>query len=100
MEIYSIGLAIDCPLDDEFFELIERTAHSRGLTTYKVLPYNLEETLLRFQNNQIRFRSFYVCGRIITTWWNDYWHRYEPFSERDLEKIDVNQIDMMMNKIH
>jgi len=46
------------------------------------------------------FRAFYVCGTIIITWWDDYKHRYEPFSERDLEYIDVNQIDKMMNIIH
>ena len=238
MKIYSIGLATDCQLDDDFFELIEKAAHLRGLDTYVVNPFNLEETLFQIENNQIRFlayydrasdtstkflkiysmlskdrilnfmeqdqqktasdksvmhnhfiknklnipktlilpeysqqqsinlvendldilgrpfvikpsihtgsgsgvylngytlseveekrkefpedkyllqekiypkqiylkrfwfRSFYVCGSIITTWWDDYNHQYEPFSKRDLENINLNQIDLMMRKIY
>jgi hypothetical protein len=238
MEIYSIGLASDCQLDDDFFDLLEMVAQKKGLATYRVYPYNLEETLLRIHDKQIRFlafydrasdtssqflkiysaisddqilyftdldqqttssdksvmhkyfvrnkinvpktviitefaqqqyidliesdldilgrpfvikpsvhtgagsgvylngytlteveekrkefpkdkyliqekiypkeiylkrfwfRAFYICGSIITTWWNDYGHQYEPLSNRDLENIDVNQIEDMMKKIH
>jgi hypothetical protein len=46
------------------------------------------------------FRAFYICGEIITTWWHDYHHRYESLSNRDLENIDIKQIDHIMKKIH
>ena len=59
MEIYSIGLATDWPLDDDFFEIIEQVAHNRGLTTYIVYPFNLDETISRIRNNEIRFLSYY-----------------------------------------
>ena len=238
MEIFSIGLATDCHLDDDFFDLIEKAAHVKGLTTYKIYPDNLDDVLFNIANNTIRFltfydrasdtspqflrlysaqtneqisyfvdlyqqqmasdksqmhkhfvenninvpktiivpeyiqqkavnliesdldilgrpfvikpsihtgagsgvflnaytladveekrkefpqdkyllqmkiypreiylkrfwfRAFYICGSIIITWWDDYKHRYEPFSARDLENIDVNQIDRVMKKIH
>jgi hypothetical protein len=59
MVIYSIGLATDCTLDDDFFELMEQAAKIRGITTYKVYPYNLDETLFRIKNNQIHFLTYY-----------------------------------------
>jgi hypothetical protein len=238
MKTYTIGMASDCPLDDDFFKLIEKVAHSRGLTSYIIYPFNVDETIFQLKNNQIRFlsfydrasdtsakflnfysvfpenqifqfsnlelqnraadksimhglfvksnlnvpktviipeylyhpsinilerdldflgrpfvikpsihtgsgsgvflngysmadiaekrkefpedkyliqekiypreiylkrfwfRAFYICGTIITSWWHDYGHRYEQLSERDLDKIDLNQINQMMFNIH
>ena len=238
MKIYSIGLATDCQLDENFFELIEIAAHQKGLTTYKVNEFNFDETLYQIENHQIRFltyydrasdssdqflriyptliehqtkffvdldkqmiasdksimhehfvrnninvpktlivpelrqqnsiilaesdldilgrpfvikpsvhtgagsgvylngytiieveekrgefpedkyllqekinpkeiylkrfwfRTFYICGTIITTWWDDYRHRYEPLSKSDLEKINITHINDIMKKIH
>ncbi len=59
MKIYNLGLAIDSPQDNDFIDLIERAAKLKGLTTYKVVPHNLDETIFRIQNHQIRFLSFY-----------------------------------------
>jgi len=59
METFSIGLATDCHLDDDFFELIEKAAHFRGLTTYKIFPDNLNESLFNIEHNNIRYLTFY-----------------------------------------
>ena len=59
MDIFNIGLATDCHLDDDFFELIEKAAHVRGLTTYKIYPDNLDDTLYNIANNTLRFLTFY-----------------------------------------
>ena len=59
MEIYSIGLATDCHLDGDFFELIEKAAFNKGLTTYNVNPHNIDETVFQILNHQIGFKTFY-----------------------------------------
>jgi hypothetical protein len=59
MEIYHLGLATDCPLDDDFFSHIELVAHSKGLMTYRVHPANFDETLVRIQSGQIKFLFYY-----------------------------------------
>jgi hypothetical protein len=59
MKIYSLGLAVDSLLDYDFIELIAQAAQIRDLTTYKVLPHNLNETIYRIQNHQLRFLAFY-----------------------------------------
>jgi hypothetical protein len=238
MKVYSIGLATDCQLDNNFFELIEKAAQNKGLTTYKVNTYNIDETIFQIENHQIGFltfydrasdssdqflrlypaliehqttffvdldkqkiasdksimhehfvknniivpktliipeerqlksinliesdldilgrpfvikpslhtgagsgvylngftlkdveekrkeftedkyllqekiypkeiylkrfwfRSFYICGTFITTWWDDYKHWYEPLSKSDFEKIDIARINEMIMKIH
>ena len=50
MKTYSIGLATDCPLDEDFFELIEKSAQEQGLSTYLIHPFNLEETISGIMN--------------------------------------------------
>ena len=59
MDIYSIGLASDCPLDEDFFSLIEKIAHKNNLSTYLIHPFNLQETLFLLQNGQIGFLALY-----------------------------------------
>lgn len=45
-------------------------------------------------------RSFYVCGTVITTWWNDYRHRYEVLSDNDQIRLDLDKIQEIMHRIH
>ena len=57
METYHIAMATDCPLDQDFFKILEIAAHKNGLTTYRVQPYNLKETIRQLRSGQIRFLS-------------------------------------------
>ena len=59
METFHIAMATDCPLDQDFFKIIETAAHKKGLTTYRVQPYNLKETIRQLRSGQIRFLSYY-----------------------------------------
>lgn len=59
METYHIAMATDCPLDQDFFKILEIAAHKNGLTTYRVQPYNLKETIRQLRSGQIRFLSYY-----------------------------------------
>jgi len=74
METYHLGLATDCPLDDDFFSHIELVAHRKGLTTYRVHPINLDETLVRIQSGQIKFIFYYDRASDSSTEFLDLYH--------------------------
>ena len=50
MKTYSIALTTDSPFDDDFFELIEKSAQELGLSTYLLYPFNLDETISGIMN--------------------------------------------------
>jgi hypothetical protein len=59
METYHLAMANDCPLDDDFFKILEHVANKKGMTTYRIQAHNLEETLRLLRSGQIGFLSYY-----------------------------------------
>jgi hypothetical protein len=60
---FDFCVATDWEYDKDFVNLIERIARETyGLTTYVVEPFNLDETINRFRNGEIRFNYFYDRG--------------------------------------
>jgi len=58
MEEFDLGVAWCWEFDKEMVSELERYIHQKGLTIYQIAPYNLEETLGRLQNNQLKFKLF------------------------------------------
>ncbi len=58
-KIFDFCIASDFEYDADFIDLIEASAHRRGLTTYVVWPHNLNETMRRFKREEIGFKFFY-----------------------------------------
>ncbi len=58
METFSLGLAWNWVYDADFVAGTERACAALGLTTYRVEPANVLETLQRLRAGEIAFRSF------------------------------------------
>ncbi|MDZ7263615.1 MAG: hypothetical protein ONB16_03460 [candidate division KSB1 bacterium] len=57
---YDFLIAVDWEYDHDFVQILERIAQQEyWLTTYTVLPQNLEETIARLHRGEIEFRFFY-----------------------------------------
>ena len=44
MKTYHIGIAYDTDYDNDFIDIFEKISAIAGLTTYRVHPWNLDET--------------------------------------------------------
>jgi hypothetical protein len=58
MEEFDLGIAWCWEFDKEMISELESYMHQKGLTIYQTAPYNLEETLGKLQNNELRFKLF------------------------------------------
>lgn len=58
MEQFSLGIAWNWEYDADFVAGIERACAQRGLTTFRVEPSNIQETLHRLRMAEIGFRVF------------------------------------------
>ena len=58
MEEFDLGVAWCWEYDKEMVSELERCIQQKGLTIYQIAPYNLEETLGKLQNNQLKFKLF------------------------------------------
>lgn len=58
METFSLGLAWNWAYDADFVTGIEHVCGLQGLTTYRVEPSNVVETLHRLRSGDITFRTF------------------------------------------
>ena len=58
METFSLGLAWNWIYDSDFIAGIERACTEQGLTTYRIEPANVLETLHRLRSGDIVFHTF------------------------------------------
>ncbi len=58
METFSLGLAWNWIYDSDFVAGIEHACAEQGMTTYRVEPANVSETLYRLRAGEIAFRTF------------------------------------------
>ena len=58
METFSLGLAWNWIYDSDFVAGIEHACAEQGMTTYRVEPSNVLETLYRLRSGEIAFRTF------------------------------------------
>ncbi|HVP35358.1 MAG TPA: hypothetical protein VMT04_00045 [Terriglobales bacterium] len=58
MEEFDIGVAWCWEFDKEMVFDLERYVQQKELTIYQIAPYNLEETLGKLKNNQLKFKLF------------------------------------------
>lgn len=58
MEEFDLGVAWCWEFDRVMVSELEKYIQEKGLTIYQIAPYNLEETLGKLQNNQLRFKLF------------------------------------------
>jgi hypothetical protein len=58
METFSLGLAWNWIYDSDFVAGIEQACAEQGMTTYRVEPTNVSETLCRLRAGEIAFHTF------------------------------------------
>jgi hypothetical protein len=56
---YSLAIAWNWEFDHDFIAGIERECHKRDLTTYRIDPHNLNDTLEKLRSGAISFQAFY-----------------------------------------
>lgn len=59
MRTFGLAIAWNWEFDADFIFGIERECASRGITTYRIDPHNLEPTLHHLRMNTLSFRSFF-----------------------------------------
>ena len=59
MKAYSLALAWNWEFDQEFIAGIERECHKKNLSTYRIDPHNLHDTLEKLRSGSISFQAFY-----------------------------------------
>jgi hypothetical protein len=59
MEIYDIGLAYVWEYDDDFINLIETSMHKAGLSTFRIVAWNINEVTEKVKNRKLGF-NFYL----------------------------------------
>jgi hypothetical protein len=59
MEIFDLGLAFVWEYDEDFISLIETSMHKAGLSTYRIIEYNLYDVTDKVKNRKIGF-NFYL----------------------------------------
>jgi len=58
MEEFDLGIAWCWEYDREMVFELENYIHQKGLTIYQIAPYNLEETLNKLKDDQLKFKYF------------------------------------------
>jgi 6-pyruvoyl-tetrahydropterin synthase len=58
MEEFDLGVAWCWEYDREMVFELENYIHQKGLTIYQIAPYNLEETLNKLKDDQLKFKHF------------------------------------------
>jgi hypothetical protein len=59
MEIFDIGLAYVWEYDDDFIDLIESSMHKAGLSTFRIMTWNINEVAEKVKNRKLGF-NFYL----------------------------------------
>src|SRR5664279_1251761 len=59
MEIYDIGIAYVWEYDDDFIDLIESSMHKAGLSSFRIMAWNINEVTEKAKNRKLGF-NFYV----------------------------------------
>ena len=59
MEIFDIGLAYVWEYDDDFIDLIESSMHKAGLSTFRIMAWNINEVAEKVKNRKLGF-NFYL----------------------------------------
>jgi hypothetical protein len=59
MEIYDIGLAYVWEYDDDFINLIETSMHKAGISTFRIVAWNINEVTEKVKNRKLSF-NFYL----------------------------------------
>lgn len=64
--------------------------------------YLLQEKIepIEFDGRRFWFRSFYSFGKIIHCWWNDLTHIYKEVSQDEFEKYNLDEMNLIVKKIH
>jgi len=50
-------------------------------------------------NRRAWFRSFYVCGKVISCWWDDQTHLYEPITPQEMKNYRLHKLREIMKAI-
>ncbi|MBU0651074.1 hypothetical protein KKC59_04095, partial [bacterium] len=58
MKDFDIAIAWEWYYDREFIDRLNNTLINKGLSSYLISPYNVEETMTKLKEGKIRFRSF------------------------------------------
>ena len=58
MQLRTLGLAWNWGYDDEFVAGIERACEARGVTSYRIMPANVQETLQLLREGSLAFEFF------------------------------------------
>ncbi|HEY6192372.1 MAG TPA: hypothetical protein VI215_08630 [Bacteroidota bacterium] len=59
MKTYSLAIAWNWEFDDDFIAGIERECRKRDLSTYRIDPHNLNDTMEKLRSGAISFQAFY-----------------------------------------
>jgi hypothetical protein len=59
MQTYDLALAWNWEFDRDFIYGIERECHRRDVSTYRIDPDHLPETIARLKNGELKFLSFF-----------------------------------------
>ena len=77
-------------------EVVETRQHNKDdkyLLQEKVQP-------LFFNGRRAWFRSFYVFGKVLTSWWDDLSHLYFVVTEEEEKMLSLYPIEEIVRKIH
>jgi len=59
MHLFQLGIAYDTTADEDFIEILEQKSREINLSTYRVMPWNLGETIGLIADGHLGFKSFY-----------------------------------------
>jgi len=80
-------------------ETLKQVIEARQL--HRSDKYLLQETIIpvEWDGRRAWFRSFYVCGEVLTCWWDDETHRYQMVTEKDASSYGLHVLEATTRRI-